>query len=459
MTIARIVASASLAPIALAGTLSAASGPLDTHFGIDGVAIISTAPGSGPDFQNGLAVQRDGKALVGGESDLGDAGGFRWRITRLDKKGKPDPSFGSGGTVLTNMSNVGGFDERLIALTVQRDGKIVAVGYILTAPDVQNSALARYNPDGSPDTSFGNGGVVVTDVASEPDHDFINQVTTDSMGRIVVAGGCRSVFVGRYLSNGTLDASFNAAGPRPGLSLTELAASGETNSEILGMALDDEERIVGAAYSTFFDGISFHVDSAIVRFLPAGTLDGSFNPTGPRPGVVIHELSPGFDVFFRVALDKQGRILGAGDAFVGVGAGGFDVSLVRFLPDGRLDDAFGIGGVVLTNLGPGDSDDDAQGVAVQPDGHIVLAGSAAPTAFTFDSDFAVARFQSDGSLDESFGDGGIAITPTAPGTADDEIFAAAFQTPSKLIASGECDQLATGRDACVVRYKLGGNDD
>src|SRR6185503_19320901 len=117
-------------------------------------------------------------------------------------------------------------------------------------------------------------------------------------------------------------------------------------------------------------------------------------------------------------------ILGAGDAFVGVGAGGFDVSLVRFLPDGNLDDAFGTGGVVLTNLGPGDSDDDAQGVAVQPDGHIVLAGSAAPTAFTFDSDFAVARFQSDGSLDESFGDGGIAITPTAPGTADDEIFAA-----------------------------------
>jgi len=182
------------------------------------------------------------------------------------------------------MSSVGGFDERLIGLTVQHDGKIVAVGYSLTAPDIQNSTLARYNPDGSLDASFGTGGVVVTDVASEPDHDFINQVTTDSMGRIVVAGGCRSVFVGRYLSNGTLDASFNAAGPRPGLSLTELAASGETNSEILGMALDDEERIVGAAYSTFFDGISFHVDSAIVRFLPAGTLDGSFNPSGPRPG-------------------------------------------------------------------------------------------------------------------------------------------------------------------------------
>ena len=424
------------------------------------MAITATSPGSGPDFQNGLRSQRDGKVLVGGESYMGeDAGGFEWRITRLTRNGSPDPSFGSGGTVLINLSDVGGFDERLIALTVQSDRKIVAVGWVENPPGVQNSTLVRLHPGGSLDTRFGDAGKVVTDVASEPDHDFINQVAVDGEGRIVVAGGCRRSFVGRYLTDGSLDPSFNAGGPRPGLSLTELAASGETDSEILGMVLDEQDRIVGGGYTTYFEGTDLQVDSAVVRFLPGGTLDASFNPGGPRPGVVITRHSPGFDVNFRVAIDKQARILAAGDAFVGFGAGGFDVAVTRYLPGGTLDGTFGTDGVVFANLGPGDSDDDAQGVAVQHDGKILVGGSAAPTAFTLDSDFAVARFLPSGALDPSFGDGGIAITPTAPGTADDEIFAMAFQGGAKLVASGECDQLATGRDACVVRYKLGGENE
>jgi len=174
--------------------------------------------------------------------------------------------------------------------------------------------------------------------------------------------------------------------------------------------------------------------------------------------VVITRHSDGFDVNFRVAIDAQGRILAAGDAFVGVGQGLFDVAVSRYLSNGSLDPSFGNDGVVFIGLGPNDSDDDAQGIAVQHDGKIVVAGSAAPTAFTFDSDFAAARLLPDGTLDPLFGEGGIAVTPTAPGTADDEIFAAAFQGGAKLVASGECDQPATGRDACVVRYKLGDED-
>ena len=443
-----------------AGNASAQSDALDPHFGDGGVAITATAPGTGADFQNGIAIQHDGRILVGGESDMGDAaGGFQWRITRYTRNGEVDSSFGSGGTVLTSMSSVGGFDERLVALTVQKDRKIVAAGWVENPPGVQNSTLARYNPDGTLDTTFGDGGKVVTDVAPEPDHDFINQVAIDPKGRIVVSGGCRRIFVGRYRSDGTLDSSFNAGGPRPGLNLTELAVTGETNSEILGMAIDDNGRIVGGGYSTFFDGTFFHVDSAVVRFRTDGTLDPSFNPNGPRPGVVITGVSSGFDVNFRVAIDRQGRILAAGDAFVGVGAGLFDIMLSRYLSDGTLDGSFGNAGVVLTNLAPGDSDDDAQGVAVQHNGKILVGGSAAPTAFTFDSDFMVARFLPSGDLDTSFGQGGIAITPTAPGTADDEIFAMALQGGAKLVATGECDQPATGRDVCVVRYKLGGKKD
>lgn len=68
------------------------------------------------------------------------------------------------------------------------------------------------------------------------------------------------------------------------------------------------------------------------------------------------------------------------------------------------------------------------------------------------------RYNPDGSLDGSFGSGGIVVTPTAPGNADDEIFAIGLQHDAKLVAAGECDQPSTGRDVCVDRYKVGGDD-
>lgn len=432
MTSRRIISAMLVSCSGVVGAASVMTGELDLHFGSGGMVITDTAPGAGGDYQNGLEIQRDGKILVGGESDLGPtAGGLQWRITRYTRKGALDVTFGSGGTALTNMSSVGGFDERLISLAVQHDGKIVAAGWVLTAPDIQNSALVRYNADGTLDRTFGKGGKVITNVASEPDHDFINQVLIDARGRIVVSGGCRRIFVGRYLHNGSLDPSFNSDGPRPGLFLTEVAPSGETNSELLGMVIDERGRIVAGGYSTFLEDGASKVSSALVRFLPDGALDPTFNRHGARPGTVITRMAPGdnWNVVFRVAIDRHGRIVTAGDAFVGVGAGLYDLALARYLPNGTLDPSFGTGGIVLTNAGPGDSDDDAQGLAIEPNGRILVGGSAAPTAFTFDSDFMVARFRPNGTLDTTFGRGGIAVTPTAPGQADDEIFAMKLQDP------------------------------
>ena len=116
------------------------------------------------------------------------------------------------------------FDERLIAVAVQDDGKIVAGGFVQSDSENQNSALARFNADGSLDTTFGVGGKVIVDLAPPPDHDFINAVLIQADGNIVVGGGCRSLFVARFTSKGTLDQSFNAAGPRPGVHVAEAAA-------------------------------------------------------------------------------------------------------------------------------------------------------------------------------------------------------------------------------------------
>ena len=439
-----------------------AAGGIDTRFGVDGIVVTSTGPGAAPDLQGGLAIQRDDRILVGGQSYMGeDAGGFQWRVTRYMRNGDIDAAFGVGGSVLTNMSDLGGLDERMVSLAVQHDGKIVAAGSIQTSSslDEDSSALARFNPDGTLDTSFGDGGKVVFDVA--PGHDFVNQVLVDRSERILVGGGCQHFFLTRYEADGTLDPSFNREGPVPGLVITEVSSGENAHDNILGIVLDERERIVAGGFSITFEDGAPNVDSTLARYLPDGTLDTSFNHDGPRPGIVVTSVAPGggWDVIFDVALDRHGRILTVGDAYVGAGTGGFDVALSRYLPDGSLDNSFGSGGIVLTNAGPGDSDDDAQAVAIQTNGRILIAGSAAPTAFLVDSDFMVARYNSNGSLDRSFGVGGIAITPTGAEGGDDEIWAVAFQSGSRLVASGECDQPSTGRDVCLVRYGISDPND
>jgi len=432
---------------------------LDTRFGIGGMVVAATAPDGGADYQHGMAMQRDGKILVGGESDMGEAaGGFQWRITRYTRNGEVDTSFGSDGTVLTSMAGEGGFDERLISIAVQQDRKIVGAGSIQIGPDSAEdaSALARYHPDGTLDTSFGNGGIVVVDIA--PGHDFVTQVLIDDNGRILVGGGCQHFFLARYRSDGTLDRSFNRTGLRPGIVITEVSPSGEgLTDEILGMAIDERGRIVAGGYSTTVENGEIDVSSTLARYLPDGRLDPSFNPDGARPGIVVTPVAPGggWDVVFSVAIDRQGRIVTAGDAYVGAGLGGYDIALSRYLPNGGLDRSFGRAGIVFLNAGSGDSDDDVQGLVLEAGGAILIGGSAAPTAFTFDSDFMIARFHGDGSLDMTFGSGGMVKTPTGPDGADDEIWAIALQNESRLIASGECDQPLTGRDVCLVRYTLG----
>lgn len=133
----------------------AASGTLDPGFGNAGVTISATAPGAGGDFQNGLAIQPDRRIVVGGESDLGEAAaGLQWRISRYTHKGEPDVGFGTGGTVTTSMSSVGGQDEILWNLDVQPDGKIVAAGDAATASGGMDVALARFNVNGTLDMSF-----------------------------------------------------------------------------------------------------------------------------------------------------------------------------------------------------------------------------------------------------------------------------------------------------------------
>ena len=288
--------------------------------------------------------------------------------------------------------------DRAFEVAVLGDGKILIAGFADMGPGAgrRNFMLARYKPNGSLDATFGSGGVVITRVAPADNNDLVatNGMTIDSAGRIVLVG----------------QANMGAG------------AGG--------------------------------VNSAVARYNPDGSLDISFD----GDGIVTTAMAAGddFDSFIAVATDSAGRIVAVGDAE----SGGlvFDWALARYNPDGSLDGAFGSGGKVTTNVGPGNSDEDFEALVIQPTGTILVGGSTAATQVLVDSDFALGRFNPDGTLDRTFGNGGIVTTNTAAGNGSDEIYEIALENDAKLVVSGECEQAGTGRDVCVARYKIGDAD-
>jgi uncharacterized delta-60 repeat protein len=445
--------------VSLAAVAAAAPGKLDPGFGNGGIVVTATAPGAGADFQNGLVVQSDGRIVVGGESDMGaTAGGLQWRLLRYTHKGELDLSFGVGGTAMASMSGAGGVDEIVWDVALQPDGKIVAAGDAMTVAGGFDVALARFNPDGSLDGTFGSGGKVTTAIGPGTGFDRAFEVTVLDGGKILVAGfadmgpgaGRRNFMLARYNPDGALDGTFGSGG----IVITRVAP-GDNRDQVStdGLTIDAVGRIVVGGAANMGGGAG-GFDFAVARYLPDGTLDPSFD----GDGVVTTPLASGdeFDIVISLAIDASGKILAAGVA----DQGGFvvDWALARYNTDGSLDPSFGSGGKVLTNLGSTNTDDDLEEVVIQSSGKILVGGSAAPTVVTIDSDFAVGRYNPDGSLDRSFGNGGIVLTNTGAGNGSDEIYGIALSSDAKLVVSGECDQTATGRDVCLARYKAGEDD-
>jgi uncharacterized delta-60 repeat protein len=453
-TLAAVLALAAALFVAAA---AAAPGKLDPGFGNGGVVVTATAPGAGADGQNGLTIQPDGGIVVGGSSDMGAAaGGHQWRISRYTRKGELDGSFGTGGTVTTSMSSAGGFDEHVWNLTLDAAGKIVAAGDAVTATGGFDVALARFNADGTLDTSFGTAGKVTTGIGPDTRRDRAHDVAVLDNGKIVVAGfadmgpgaGGRNFMLARYNPDGTLDGTFGSGG----IVITRVAPGDNRDlATTNGLTIADAGKFILSGQANMGAGAG-GFNFALVRYNPDGTLDGSFG----SGGIVTTAVAPAdnFDTASSVAIDPARKIVAGGIADTGGFI--FDLGLVRYNPDGSLDTSFGTGGKVTTNVGPGNSDEDDEELVIQPSGKILVGGGTAPTAVGVDSDFMVARYNSDGTLDGTFGSGGIVVT--SMGSGEDDIFEIGLQSDAKLVVSGECEQPSTGRDVCVARYKVGEAD-
>ncbi|KQP53645.1 cadherin-like domain-containing protein, partial [Methylobacterium sp. Leaf108] len=411
-----------------------------------GKVLTPVGAGTSTDVGYSVTVQADGKIVVAGQG-AGSGTGDDFAVVRYNANGSLDTSFGDGGKVLTPVG-AGTSSDIGYSVTVQADGKIVVAGYGIGSGTGPDFAVVRYTIDGNLDTSFNGTGKVLTPVGIE--NDFGASVTVQADGKIVVAGygigsGTGTDFaVVRYNADGSLDTGFGAGGKV----LTQVGSSPSADIGF-SVTMQTDGKIVVAGFSTN-SGSETGNDLAVVRYLADGSLDTGFGAGGK----VLTSVGTGTssDIGYSVTVQTDGKIVVAGQ---GAGSGsGSDFAVVRYNADGSLDTGFGAGGKVLTPVGTGASDDIARSVTVQADGKIVVAGFGIGSG----NDFAVVRYNADGGLDTGFGAGGKVLTPVGTGTSGDIGFGVTVQADGKIVVAGSGIG-SGGNDFAVVRYNADGSLD
>ena len=394
----------------------AAAGELDPGFGNGGKTVTSFSTRS--DFAYAEAIQSDNKiVVVGTVDDSGPNGGFA--VARYTADGHLDSSFGNGGKVTTKLTN--GFDTAH-SVAIQTDGKIVVAGDF----NISGFALVRYNANGTLDSSFGVGGKVLTSSSSSGSAAYGIAIQAD--GKLIASGSADLDFaLVRYKTDGNLDLLFGKNG-RVTTSFTNAYSVGWS------VAIQSDGKIVGAGYT--YNG-NANQDFAVARYNTDGSLDSSFG----NGGKVITTLTNSDDNAYSVAIQTDGKIVVGGGIY-----GIFAIALARYNPDGSLDSSFGVGGKVITKSS--DRGFYAFAITLQTNGKILAAGYAIDSQLG--ADFAVVRYNVDGSLDSSFGIGGIVITDF--GSSADIAWDVAVQSDGKIVVIGYTYDDNSLYDFAIARY-------
>jgi uncharacterized delta-60 repeat protein len=373
--------------------VTATDGDLDLTFGTGGK--VTT------DFDDAIALslQPDGKMIVAGH--LGGVEGRPLGLARYNIDGSLDTTFASEGKLTTDFA--GGWRT---AVALQSDGKIVVVGNFSSL--LTNFALARYNSDGSVDSTFGTAGRVATQFQ------LALALALQSDGKIVMAGsdsGNRPLLV-RYNGDGALDQGFGAGGT------VTLGFTGQA------LAVQSDGKIIVAGFVWISPS---YTDFALARYNGDGSLDVTFGT-----GEVITAFYPNYDyrspgAAYAVAVQSDGKIVAAGgDLFDESG-----LRLARYKSDGLLDTSFGIDGKVTTGV-------DAISLAIQSDEKILIG------SFPF-GDAAIIRYSNAGSLDGTFGTGGY--------VSGDGAIALALQSDGKIVSVARSSLVRYNSAHPVMRFE------
>lgn len=406
----------------------------DISFGPDLTGTVTTDLPGGNDSAQALAIQRDGKIIVAGNN----AGDFA--LACYNNDGKLDPSFGIEGKVTTdfNASN-----DQAFGLAVQSgDNKIIAAGTTSNPATNNDFAIALYDSNGDLDSRFGTNGKVTTDFAGGDDQARAVAIRKDGT-KIIAAGWALNGATGydfavaRYNSDGSLDPSFGNSG----LVTTDFNGK-DDRAFAVGIQEADGKIVVAGSTNNCVNNPEACNDIALARYNTDGSLDTSFGNNGR----VITDFSARDDQAFALALQPfstGNKIIIAGRT---KGTTAYDFALVRYNFRGELDVTFGDHGKVVTDFNG--LDDHAYALALQTNGKFVVGGAATNGAGK--TDFAIARYFYDGTLDTSFGSGGKVTTDFSGG--DDQALAVAFQSDGKIVAAGSAFNPGTNLDFALARY-------
>lgn len=409
-----------------------ANGRNDVTFGSGGTAVLPLADYYTTE-SNAVALQTDGRVVVAGFGKRDHQKGTECVLARLLPSGDPDPSFGIGGSVFLDVGTEE-IDE-FESVIVQPDGRILAAGSSLRGDIGDFCVIARFNADGSPDLSFASGGLLVF----RPSFDIAGVSGLDLMsnGKILanIATKDGPFAAARLLPNGSLDPSFGSGGIAA-IALPFI----EARSSDLAVRQDGRVVLAGTAEPFDVDGS----DTVVAQLTSSGAIDATFGAGGfTRIGTIRNEGA--VDCWF----DATGKLVAAGTAWEdGLGS----LQVVRLNPDGSRDASFGNSGVSLIALG---GDAGIRTAAPAPGGRIVLGGLSAgpPSAVSL-----LARLSATGSLDPTFGSGGLVSVPVqAPGS--DEVSRIVAQGDGRLVCLGSTTGTPSDQTRSLIRFISDGSLD
>jgi uncharacterized delta-60 repeat protein len=401
--------------------VQAAAGDLDSSFGVGGRVVTDVSGYTGESGQD-VAFQPDGKILLAGYAQSSSNGTLDIVVLRYNSDGSLDTSFGVDGKVLTDFGNA---NDLAHAIALQVDGRIIVAGRAYTS-GVSNFAVARYDVNGNLDPSFGIQGkttIIFKGKGNKALFSWVRDIAIQFDGRIVLAGEADAKLgLARLNPDGALDPDFGINGK------TIVSLSGGTGGSgaytVAMQTVDSEERIVAAGYAATRRGV---IDFALARFKANGTLDNSFDGDGK----VITDFAGGEDLINDIVIDASNRIVAAGRCPQ-------KFALARYNSDGTLDTTLDGDGKVATDVSA--SPDQGNSVTIQPDGKIVVAGVA---SLFSNGNFALVRYNADGSLDSSFGNNGT-LTTDFSGHHDVAV-ALVMQPDNKIILVGSSAGFALAR--------------
>lgn len=358
-----------------------------------------------------------------------------------------DTSFGVDGKVSTSF---GIYKSTMNSLAIQSDGKIVACGSNYNGA-INQIALARYTLEGVLDASFGNNGIVLTSIGTNF-QDQKNSVILLNNGKILVSSGNGNAFTGydfaivRYNADGTLDSSFGTNG----IILTDVNLY--RNLPVSIQLLEDNKFIIGGFINNL--GTGNLSNFLIVKYNENGTLDTTFGSNGVvnyNFGTIENNLIITVDDLSVLKIQADGKIIVSG-SIAQSDYSQYDFGLMRLNVDGSIDADFGQNGFVLTDFG---SDELVESMHILDNDKIIVCGTYYLNSFS-NQKIAIAQYNSDGSLDSDYGDGGKTLSDLNENQYG-FVYSSEIQLDGKLLVTGL--QNNNNADFFVSRFNTNGTLD